>query len=225
MIARARAPAAVSVTGLHFRHGDGEPLFAGFAFEVRPGERLALTGASGRGKSTLLALVAGLVEPEAGEIRIEGLAMAGAQASAARSRLGWMGQRPHVFAGSVRSNITLGRSDVTETDLARAMTLAQLDNVAQAHPGSTLGENGAGLSGGELVRLALARLAAAPAASVLLVDEPTAHLDSDTATRVTDALLELARGRTLIVATHDPRLIRRLDRAICLDDLALKEAA
>jgi ATP-binding cassette subfamily C protein CydD len=89
----------------------------------------------------------------------------------------------------------------------------------------SLGEGGSGLSGGEAVRLALARLAAHPGADLLLVDEPTAHLDTYTAERVADALIELARGKTLIAATHDPVLAARMNRVIRLDAMPAKEAA
>ena len=102
------------------------------------------------------------------------------------------------------------------------MQWAALDDVAQAHPGSRLGEGGSGLSGGEAVRLALARVAAHPRAGLLLVDEPTAHLDSETAQRVIAALLHLAVGKTLIVATHDPVLAARLGRVVQLGASASK---
>ena len=105
------------------------------------------------------------------------------------------------------------------------MQFAQLDGVAQAHPGVALGEGGSGLSGGEVARLALARLAVHSDADLLLVDEPTAHLDTETAERVADALIELARGKTLIAATHDPVLAARLHRVIRLDAVPAKEAA
>ncbi|WP_198085465.1 AAA family ATPase, partial [Variovorax sp. E3] len=91
--------------------------------------------------------------------------------------------------------------------------------------GTALGEGGRGLSGGEAVRLALARVAVHPHADLLLVDEPTAHLDSETATRVIDALVELARGKTLIVATHDPVLAARMGRVVSLGGEAMEKAA
>jgi ATP-binding cassette subfamily C protein CydD len=97
------------------------------------------------------------------------------------------------------------------------MRFAALGDVAQAHPGMTLGEGGCSLSGGEAVRLALARIAVHARADLLLVDEPTAHLDTETAARVTDALVRLAHGKTLVVATHDPVLAARMHRVVCLD--------
>jgi ATP-binding cassette subfamily C protein CydD len=139
--------------------------------------------------------------------------------------MAWMGQKPHVFAGSVQANVALGRAGVYTSQVEAAMQFAALDGVAQAHPSGALGEGGTGLSGGEAVRLALARVAAHPDADLLLVDEPTAHLDTQTAERVADALLELARGKTLIVATHDPVLAARMHRVIRLDAVPEEEAA
>ena len=98
------------------------------------------------------------------------------------------------------------------------MRFAALEGVAQARPGVALGEGGGGLSGGELVRLALARLAVQPEADLWLVDEPTAHLDTETAERVVDALLRLAQGKTLIAVTHDPILAGRMQRVLRLGD-------
>ena len=97
--------------------------------------------------------------------------------------------------------------------------------MAQAHPVTSLGEGGQGLSGGEAVRLALARVAVHPHADLLLVDEPTAHLDTETAERVIDALITLARGKTLVVATHDPVLAARMDRTINLGSAEAVEKA
>lgn len=214
--ALSRMPPVVDVRNLHFAHAGEQPLFDEFSFTVHPGEHVALLGASGAGKTTLLALMAGLLPAHAGEIRVGGTILDHASAPTLRRRMAWMGQRPHVFTAPVADNITLGRPVEAGQAVTGALHLAGLGAVAQARPEVMLGDGGHGLSGGEAVRLALARVAVWPHADLLLVDEPTAHLDSETATRVTDALLALARGKTMLVATHDPVLAARLHRAIDL---------
>lgn len=222
----AGAAPAVAVHGLHFSW-PGEPtsVFDGLELRVAAGEHIALAGPSGSGKTALLSLLAGLVPAARGEISIGGVPLTDHTVAALRQRMAWMGQAPHVFAGSVEANVALGREDVGTPRVAEAMRFASLDAVAQAHPGTALGEGGRGLSGGEAVRLALARIAVHPHADLLLVDEPTAHLDSETAARVADALVELARGKTLIVATHDPALAARMDRVVSLGAQAMEKAA
>ena len=216
MLAWPLVPGALSVVlrGVCFAPSGERAVLNHFDLDVAAGEQVALVGPSGSGKTTLLGLVAGLIAPDTGSIAIGGISLAPDTASALRLRMAWMGQKPHVFAGSVASNVALGRAEVQAPQVLQAMRFASLQDVAQAHPASTLGEGGSGLSGGEAVRLALARVAVHERAGLLLVDEPTAHLDSDTARRVTDALLQLAQGKTLLVATHDPVLAARLGRVV-----------
>ncbi|MFC7611887.1 ATP-binding cassette domain-containing protein [Teichococcus aestuarii] len=171
---------------------------------------MALLGPSGVGKSTLLALLAGLAEPGAGRIRIGGVPLDAANAAALRRRIAWVGQRPHLFAGSRHANVALGRAGLGRPETARALRLAGLG----AEGG--VGEGGAGLSGGEALRPAMARALADPAATLVLADEPTAHLDAATAAALTETLLALCQGRTLLLATHDPVLAARMDRVITL---------
>ena len=211
-----RPAPGVRLTDLAFAFPGEKPVFQGFSLEVRPGEHMALVGGSGTGKTVLMSLLAGLLVPTAGRIEIDGQTLAPDTVGALRERMAWMGQRAHVFAAPVRDNIALGRPSVDDERVRQAITPARLDTVAQAHPGISLGEGGTGLSGGEAARLALARLMAAPEADLLLADEPTAHLDSETADQVAESLVTLARGRTLIVATHDPRLAARMDRVVQL---------
>ena len=206
----------VRLTDLGFAFPDEKPVFQHFSLAVRPGEHVALVGGSGTGKTVLMSLLAGLLVPTSGRIEIDGQTLAPDTVRALRERMAWMGQRAHVFAAPVRDNIALGRPSVDDERVRQAITKARLDSVAQAHPGISLGEGGTGLSGGEAARLALARLMAAPEADLLLADEPTAHLDSETADQVAESLVTLARGRTLIVATHDPRLAARMDRIVQL---------
>ena len=218
------APSIV-VRDLHFAHPGQAPLFAGLDLRVAAGEHIALWGSSGSGKTALLSLLAGLMPAARGEIVIGGVRLSDRSVATLRHRIGWMGQHPHVFAAAVEANVALGRAGITSSGIRSAMSCARLGAVAQAQPMTMLGEGGSGLSGGEAVRLALARLAVQEHADVLLVDEPTAHLDTETANRVSEALAALARGKTLIVATHDPVLAARMGRVIRLDAVALEEAA
>ena len=220
-----RPAPGVQLTDLGFAFPGEKPVFQGFSLAVRPGEHVALVGGSGTGKTVLMSLLAGLLVPTSGRIEIDGRTLAPDTVGALRERMAWMGQRAHVFAAPVRDNIALGRPSVDDERVRQAITQARLDTVAQAHPGVSLGEGGTGLSGGEAARLALARLMAAPEADLLLADEPTAHLDSETADQVAESLVTLARGRTLIVATHDPRLAARMDRIVQLPSPAPETAA
>ncbi|MGJ7538109.1 MULTISPECIES: thiol reductant ABC exporter subunit CydD [unclassified Variovorax] len=217
---------AIAVHNLHFSWpGEQQEVFEGYELRIAAGEHVALTGPSGSGKTALLSMLAALVPATRGEISIGGVALTDHTVAALRQRMAWMGQAPHVFAGSVETNVALGRAGVDTPQVAEAMRFASLEAVTQAHPGVTLGEGGHGLSGGEAVRLALARIAVHPHADLLLVDEPTAHLDTETAERVADALVALACGKTLIVATHDPVLAARMDRAVNLGAETMEKAA
>jgi len=219
-------PPAVTIHNLHFAWpGEQQEVFDGYELRIAPGEHVALTGSSGSGKTVLLSLLAGLVPVTHGDISIGGVALTSHTVAVLRQRMGWIGQAPHVFAGSVEANVALGRPDADSQRVANAMLFASLEAVAQAHPVTSLGEGGQGLSGGEAVRLALARVAVHPYADLLLVDEPTAHLDTETAERVIDALITLARGKTLVVATHDPVLAARMDRTINLGSAEAVEKA
>jgi len=214
----AEGPAAhapgVRMQGLSFAFEGEPPLIHGFDLDVRPGEHVALVGSSGAGKTVLLSLLAGLMPTAAGRIEVGGVALTAASLPRLRRRMAWMGQHPHLFAGSVQHNVSLERQGIDQEAVLHAMRLARLDEVSQAHPGAVLGEGGTGLSGGEGARLALARLAADTHADLILLDEPTAHLDSETAEQIAQTVKTLAQGRTLIVATHDPRLVAWMDRSI-----------
>ncbi|MDC9812299.1 thiol reductant ABC exporter subunit CydD [Rhizobium binxianense] len=217
----------VHLENLAFRYGADEPLIlGGFNLDVAAGEHLALLGASGSGKSTLLSLIAGLAPCTDGRIIIGGVELTDETAANLRGGMAWIGQKPHIFAGTIAGNIALGRPGVLRGDVADALAAASLEKVADAYGPQPLGESGVGLSGGEVLRLAIARAACNPHLKIILADEPTAHLDAATAADVTQSLLALARGRTLVVATHDPLLAARMHRAIRIDaDLAMREAA
>ncbi|WP_149259916.1 thiol reductant ABC exporter subunit CydD [Actinomadura sp. K4S16] len=187
---------------------DGPPVLTGMSMEIRPGGRTALVGDSGAGKSTLLALLLRFVEPSSGLITVDGTDLAAFDPDEWRRLVAWLPQRPRLRPGPVAEAIAPaepgGLSPEAAAELAGAAGLLN----------RTVGEAGAGLSAGEIRRVALARALARPA-PLLLLDEPTAHLDPTTAQHVTDALLALS-DRTLVIATHDPRLAEAADQLIAL---------
>jgi len=211
----------IELANAGFRYAaDKPPAIETFSCRVMQGEHVALLGASGSGKSTLLAMIAGLAPVSDGAIRIGGVPLG--EAGDWRRHIAWIGQKPHIFAGSLTGNITLGRAGTKADD---ALHAARLDHVAAAYGKRPLGEGGLGLSGGEALRLAIARAACNPDIRIILADEPTAHLDAATAADITESLIHLANGKTLVVATHDPRLAARVQRVIAIGAENLREAA
>ncbi|MFN7778913.1 MAG: thiol reductant ABC exporter subunit CydD [Betaproteobacteria bacterium] len=185
-------------------HADGRVALAGVGLEVAAGARVALVGASGAGKSTLLDLALGLLAPTAGTVRANGADLCTLARGDWHARIAWIGQRPEWFAGSLRENIRIGRPDAGEADVEAAAHAAGVSAFAAALPqglDTPLGEDGAGLSGGQLQRVAVAR-ALLRDAPLWLLDEPTAHLDEDTERELFAVLARVTHGRTLLLATH-----------------------
>ncbi|MDL2080434.1 thiol reductant ABC exporter subunit CydD [Streptomyces sp. GXMU-J15] len=188
------------------------------SFTVEPGETVALVGPSGAGKSTLLNVLLGFVRPTEGRVRIGGADLTELDLEQWRSRIAWVPQRPHLFAGTIAENVRLARTDADDAAVAQALKDAgALEFVAALPEGAdtVLGEDGAGLSAGQRQRLALARafLADRP---VLLLDEPTAALDGHTEAEVVAAVRRLAAGRTVLLVVHRPALLSVADRVVRL---------
>ncbi|MFD5637978.1 thiol reductant ABC exporter subunit CydD [Streptomyces sp. NPDC127077] len=189
------------------------------SFTVGLGETVALVGPSGVGKSTLLNVLLGFVEPTAGHVRAGGADLADADLAEWRSRIAWVPQRPHLYAGSIAENVRLARPDADDAALRTALADAGAAEFVDALPAgadTVLGEDGAGLSAGQRQRLALARafLADRP---VLLLDEPTAALDGATEAEVVAAVRRLAVGRTVLLVVHRPALLDVADRVVRLE--------
>jgi len=173
---------------------------------IRPGDRIVLTGPSGAGKSSLLALLLRFTAPTEGRITVgpDAVDLAHLDLAAWRRQIAWVPQRPHLFEGTVASNIALGQPDATAADIARAAAAAGAAEFIAALPGgyaAPLGERGSRLSAGQRQRIALAR-AFLRDAPLLLLDEPVAHLDPITARQIMDVIERLMAGRTVLLVTH-----------------------
>jgi ATP-binding cassette, subfamily C, bacterial CydD len=194
------------------------------SFTIRPGERVALIGPSGGGKSTLLALLLGFVQPTSGRVLVGDTDLADVDMEQWRRNLAWVPQHPHLFAASLAENIRLGGSGSgpatrARASLAAAVTGAHLDEVVAALPDgleTVLGERGHGLSSGQRQRVALAR-AFLRDAPLLLLDEPTARLDGASEALVLAATRRLAQGRTALLVAHRPALLAGVDRVLRVD--------
>ncbi|NEB31790.1 thiol reductant ABC exporter subunit CydD [Streptomyces sp. SID14446] len=196
------------------------------SFTVAPGETVALVGPSGVGKSTLLNVLLGFVEPTAGRVRAGGVDLSAADLTEWRSRIAWVPQRPHLYAGSIAENVRLARPDADDVAVRGALVDAGAAGFVDALPDGVdtlLGEDGAGLSAGQRQRLALARafLADRP---LLLLDEPTASLDGATEGEVVETVRRLAVGRTVLLVVHRPALLGVADRVIRLEAASPEDA-
>ncbi|MGC4804466.1 thiol reductant ABC exporter subunit CydD [Micromonospora sp. DT233] len=187
---------------------------------IRPGERIAVVGPSGAGKSTLLNLLLGFVAPTRGRVTVDGVDLADVDSDAWRERLAWVPQRAHLFAATLADNIRLGAPDTPDDALATALSAAALDEVVAALPDgldTVLGERGHGLSSGQRQRVALAR-AFLRDAPVVLLDEPTARLDTASEAVVLTATRRLVAGRTALLVAHRPALLEDADRILRVED-------
>lgn len=205
--------ATLELSGVTIADPSGRPVIEAADLLLEPGAQIAILGASGIGKSTLLEAIAGLRE-FTGDIRIDLHPLAAVAEPDLRRRVAMLGQRPRLFAGSIADNIRLGRRDADHAAVRLAAQQARVADFADALPeglATRLGEDGLGLSGGEIQRIALARIYLRDPGLVLL-DEPTAHLDAATEALVLDGLAEFAAGRTLIVATHSHAVAARMDK-------------
>lgn len=213
------SPLHVRFEWVSFSYEPGRAALAGTNFEIAPGERIALVGPSGAGKTTVASLLLGFIRPDSGRILIDEHDLQSLDIDDWRRRLAWLPQQPRLFQGTIADNIRLGLPDAPEDAVRRAAKRAHAAEFIERLPRgyeTPVGERGAGLSGGQIQRVALARAFLRDARLVIL-DEATASLDPASEALVQRAVDELAEDRSLLVIAHRLSTVRSADRILVID--------
>jgi subfamily B ATP-binding cassette protein MsbA len=216
----------VTFANVNFSYRPGEPVLRDMSFVAEPGKTTALVGASGGGKSTILNLILRLYENESGTITIDGQNIASVSRRSLRQGIGYVGQDVFLFRGTIRENIAFGKVNATEDEIIAAAKAANAHDFIMSFPkgyDASVGEHGLQLSGGQRQRVAVAR-ALIKDAHLILLDEATAALDSESEKLVQDAIAHLTQGRTTVVIAHRLHTVAHADRILVIENGAVSES-
>ena len=209
----------VRFESVRFEYDVGKPVLQGVSLEARPGTVTALVGSSGAGKSTLISLVAAFAKPTGGTVFVDGIDLATVRLDSYRSQLGVVLQDNFLFDGTVRENILFGKPDASDDEVRQAAEIARVDEFAlslEKGYDTGIGERGVKLSGGQRQRMAIARAILADP-RILILDEATSSLDSESETLIQQGLAALVAGRTTFVIAHRLSTIRSSDQILVLE--------
>ncbi|WP_375171160.1 ABC transporter ATP-binding protein [Marinobacter sp.] len=215
---KGRHTVGLSLRDVHFSYDD-EPVLRGINLELKPGEKVAVVGASGGGKSTLVQVILGMYTPQQGEVLIDGVPVQRIGLPCLREHVATVLQHPALFNDTVRQNLTLGR-DQADDELWRALRIAQLDKTVADMPArleTVIGRQGVRLSGGQRQRLAIARMILSNP-SVVILDEATSALDAETEHQLHRDLEDFLRQRTTLIIAHRLSAVKQADRACVFED-------
>jgi ATP-binding cassette subfamily B protein len=220
-----RARGEIEFDNVVFSYDVARPVLKSISFRAEPGQTIAIVGPSGAGKTTMASLAARFYDPIGGTIRIDGIDIRELTLASLRGNIATVLQPPMVLAGTMRSNIALGRPLATERQIAQAASMARLDSLISRLPrglDEIVGQGGHALSEGEAQRVTIAR-ALLKDAPMLIMDEPTSALDTETESMVLDAVHELMRRRTTLVIAHRLSTIQNADLILVLRDGLIAE--
>ncbi|QNI33591.1 ABC transporter ATP-binding protein [Alloacidobacterium dinghuense] len=209
----------VAFDDVRFSYEKDKPVLHGISFEARPGTVTALVGSSGSGKSTIISLVCGFHNPDSGRVLVDGIDLSTVKLDYYRSQLGVVLQESFLFDGTIRENVVFSYPDATERQFLEACRIARVDEFAERFPDgydTIIGERGVKLSGGQRQRLSIARAILADP-RILILDEATSSLDSESEQMIQHGLSYLMQGRTTFVIAHRLSTIRRADQILVVE--------
>jgi subfamily B ATP-binding cassette protein MsbA len=209
----------VSFENVEFEYEPGKPVLHGISFDSKPGTVTALVGSSGSGKSTIISLICGFHTATQGRISVDGTDLATMRLASYRQQLGVVLQETFLFDGTIRENVKFSRPNATEEQLMEACRIARVDEFAERFPEgyeTIVGERGVKLSGGQRQRLSIARAILADP-RILILDEATSSLDSESEAMIQGGLNHLMKGRTTFVIAHRLSTIRRADQILVVE--------
>jgi ATP-binding cassette subfamily B protein len=218
--------ARIEFSDVNFFYRPGEPVLRGMSFTAEPGKVTALVGPSGGGKSTVLNLILRFYEADSGTVAIDGQNIAQVSRHSLRGQIAYVGQTVHLFRGTVRDNIRYGKLTASEAEIVAAAKAAHAHDFIMSFPlgyETPVGEHGLHLSGGQRQRIEIAR-ALVKDAPIILLDEATAALDSESERHVQEAIAELCKGRTTLIIAHRLSTIMHADCILVVENGAMIEA-
>jgi ATP-binding cassette subfamily B protein/subfamily B ATP-binding cassette protein MsbA len=220
-----RARGRVTAQGVNFTYKGRKATLSDISFHARPGERVAIVGHTGAGKSTLMSLLIRFYDPQAGRIEMDGVDLRDLTLKSLRDQIGVVLQEPLLFSGTIEDNIRYGKLEATKEAVIEAARAANADDFISGLPngyGTLIGERGAQLSGGERQRICVAR-AFLKDAPILILDEPTSSIDSKTERVILDALDDLMEGRTSFMIAHRLSTVRHVDQILVMNEGTIVE--
>jgi len=203
-----------------FSYTDGVPVLRNLSFKISAGERIAIVGRSGAGKTTILNLMLGFYRPTSGSIRLDGFNIQDLSPAALRRHISYVSQDTFLFNGSIRDNISYSNWQASDEEVEAAAQIANLDRFIKQLPAgynTSIGELGSKLSSGQRQRLAIARIMLLNP-QIILLDEVTCHQDQINEQLLLDAIRRISRGKTLIIVSHSTSILQLVDRILLLDN-------
>jgi subfamily B ATP-binding cassette protein MsbA len=210
----------VAFENVSFEYDPGKPVLHGISFASKPGTVTALVGSSGSGKSTVISLVCAFHSATAGQVLVDGIDLATVKLSSYRDQLGVVLQDSFLFDGSIRENVRFSRPEATEEEFLNACRIARVDEFAERFSegyDTIVGERGVKLSGGQRQRISISRAILADP-RILILDEATSSLDSESEAMIQNGLSYLMQGRTTFVIAHRLSTIRRADQILVVEE-------